>query len=286
MGRAKVPGSITFFFLVMMVLAGSVGTILLKIQVQRVKSKEISRVARQQSVLFHSASKVLQNETFLRKGEKQQLPPVSFSPQGAAVVLKRQGLGRRRSEYLCEEESLELWQGEYQPMAAVRIQMEMPGALNGKVISGIWDATTDGVKPRVDFGEFPQLSWSPFPDTERLKAPLAGYLFYETVKKPVRWTNQEHIRGHGILVIPSSLIIGAGCKIEGDFRIFVAGAVKVEEQAILDKVYMYSAKDINISKSSHLTGILAAKGRVQLEEGAVFVPDASVLEPYQTPFIF
>lgn len=286
MERAKSPGSITFFFLVVMVLAGGLGTTLLKIQAQRVKSEEISRVARQQAALFHSASKALLEEPFLKKGEKQQLPPVSLSPKGSAVVLRRQGMARRRSGYLCEEESLKLWQGEYQPMAAVRIRMEMPGAVNGKAISGIWDASTDSVKPRVDFGEFPQLSWSPFPDKERLKAPLAGYLFLETVKKPIHWTNQEHIRGRGILVIPSSLVIGSGCKLEGDFRIFVAGTVKIEEQAVLDKVYIYAAKDINISKNSHLTGILTAKGRVQLEEGAVFVPDASVLEPYQTPFIF
>lgn len=70
MGRAKAPGGITFFFLVVMVLAGGLGTTLLKIQAQRAKSEEISRAARQQAALFHSASKVLLEEPFLKKGEK------------------------------------------------------------------------------------------------------------------------------------------------------------------------------------------------------------------------
>lgn len=286
MGRAKSRGSITFFFLVMLVLTAGVGTVLLRVLGEEVKSGEISRTARQQSLLFHSACKVLNGEPFLQKGETEQMPAVILAPGQPELILKRNGKGRRDAGYLCEEETLELWQNGYQPMEAVRLQMEMPGAEDGRAASGIWDGTLDGTKPKVDFGEFPRLNWSPFPDKERLKAPLAGQLFYESYKKAVKWNGRQQIRGRGILVIPHHLTIGAGCHMEGDFRIFSAGTVTVEGDTVLDKVYIYAAQNINISKNSHLAGILAAKGRVQLEEGAEFVPDASVLEPFRTPFIF
>lgn len=85
MAGKKSPGMISLVLLVGLGLLGTVWAGLLGVTRQALKDWQLKQEARQDAVLFRSLCGIREGEPFLAPGEKRQLEPVRFQPEGPLV---------------------------------------------------------------------------------------------------------------------------------------------------------------------------------------------------------
>lgn len=286
MAGKKSPGMISLVLLVGLGLLGTVWAGLLGVTRQALKDWQLKQEARQDAVLFRSLCGIREGEPFLAPGEKRQLEPVRFQPEGPLVYASLETIqeGRIREEVLRlhRETGEELMKGR-------RYEIRMPGTEPGEIFpeTGIWAEGRKEGKLFVDwslFGRKP--AWS-LPDSRRMEAPVDKVFCYgrETLQWPEKTGRTVLLQGSGVLVNRGSIRFRQGFRCKGDFRFLANGDITVEKGARLENAYLYATGTLTLEPGSHVTGILACRGPIVVKKGAEFVKSERVVGAFRTKAI-
>lgn len=273
----KEPGLASLMVLVCLLLVSGLAGILVRTARQELAAQTLRQEARLWAELLWSLEQVRTGEPMLAPGETRLLPAVRFRPDCPPVSLRLEG----EKKGLIHRERLQLLDLKNWPLlTGVRLAVTMPGVeerlpfLPGGMVG-------DGRASRtlaVDWNQLQQAAPCQLPQSRRLALPLSG----EFCKGRTGWQLEKRLTGRGILVVSGPVTFQRGSRVLGDFRILSQGDVTVHPGARLENVYLYAGGDMRLMAGCQVKGILAARGRITVEEGASFTPEAKVLEAFVT----
>lgn len=277
MARRKEPGLVSLVVLVCLLLVSSLTLALVRTAGQELATQTLRQEARLWGELLWSLEQVRTGEPLLPPGEKRRLDPVLFRPDcpPVAVVLEgeKQGPFHRETVQLLDASEWPLLKGERLAVTMPGVEEHLPFLPGGIYENGRAERTLV-----VDWTRLHQEAPCALPLERRLVLPLTG----DFCQGRTGWQLEKRITGRGILVVGGPVTFYRGSRVQGDFRILSQGDVLVRPGAQLDRVYLYAGGDIHLMAGCKVRGILAARGKVTVEEGAVFTPEGKVLEPFVT----
>lgn len=277
MGRRKEPGLVSLVVLVCLLLASGLTVTLVRTAGQELAAQTLRQEARQWAELLWSLEQVRNGEPLLKPGEKRILPDVRFRPDCPPVSIllegERKDLIHRERVQLLDPKGWPLLAGERLAVAMPGVAEKLPFLPTGIYENGRADRTLV-----VDWNQLHREAPSELPLARRLELPLDR----EFCRGRSGWQLEKRLTGRGILVVGGPVTFQRSSRVQGDFRILSQGDVTVRPGAQLDRVYLYAGGDIRLMDGCKVKGILAARGKVTVEEGAAFEPDGKVLEPFVT----
>lgn len=277
MERKKEPGLVSLVVLVCLLLASGLTLALIRTAGQELEAQTLRQEARQWAELLWSLEQVRTGEPLLKPGETRTLPAFCFRPDCPPVSVALKG----EKKELIHRERLQLLDPENWPLLiGERLAVTMPGVKEKLPFlpTGIYENGRASRTLTVDWNQLYQDAPCELPQSRRLAMPLSG----EFCKGRTGWQLEKKMTGRGILVVSGPVTFQRGSRVQGDFRILNQGDMTVCPGARLDKVYLYSGGDMRLMAGCRVRGILAARGRVTVEEGAEFLPDGKVLEEFVT----
>lgn len=277
MEHKKTPGLVSLVVLVCLLLGSGLLLVLVRTAGQELVAQNLRQEARLWTELLWSMERVRTGEPLLKAGERKALPAFRFRPDCPPVSFRLEG----SQKGLIHQERLELLDEEnWLLLAGERYAVTMPGVDENLPFlpGGIYQNGRANRTLLVDWNRLQQAAPCALPLERRLALPLTG----EFCWGKDGWVLQKQLIGRGILVSGGSVIFERSSRVQGDFRILSQGRVTVRPGARLENVYLYAGGDMVLKAGCHVKGILAARGRVTVEEGAEFTPDVRVLEPFVT----
>lgn len=277
MAHNRQKGLVTLVVLVFLLVGLGLSVTLLKTAGQELAAQTLRQEARQWAELLWSLEQVRKGEPLLAPGVKQTLPAVAFRPDCPAVQAElegsREGIVQREKLTLLDEKDWPLLIGE-------RVALGMPGMEEQLPFlpAGIYEKGRENRTLLVDWDLLRRAAASDLPGKRRLEQPLEG----EFCQGKGNWVLDKQLTGRGVLVIGNHTTFRRGSRVQGDFRILSQGNVLVCPGARLQNVYLYAGGNLVLQKGCRVRGILAARGKVTVEEGAEFVAEGKVLEPFVT----
>lgn len=277
MAPEKQKGMVSLVVLVVLLVGLGLMVTLLKTAEQELSAQTLRQEAREWAELLWSLQQVRKGEPLLPPGVKRTLPAVSFRPDCPAVTAELEGFQegdiRREKITLADAKGWPLVSGE-------RLALAMPGVTDRLPFlpSGIYANGRENRTLLVDWERLRRAAGSDLPGKRRLELPLEG----ECCQGSGSWRLEKELKGRGVLLVGSHTTFARDCRVQGDFRILSQGNVVVRPGARLQAVYLYAGGDLLLQKGCRVKGILAARGKVTVEEGAEFVPEQKVLEPFVT----
>ena len=112
---------------------------------------------------------------------------------------------------------------------------------------------------------------------------LSGALYYDDghYSKSIA-SISKNIKGQGCLVAVMSIFVADGTKLP-DFCIIISdGQIEVGKNAELGKALLIAKENLTIKNGASVSGIAMCGGSLTLEDGAVFMRDETVLQPFVT----
>lgn len=283
-GKRRHPGTVTLFALLVLVLSARLFLTVQRVLVCRLENQALVQRAGQRSELLRSFCKAWQDQPLLAPRSEAALPEVFFHTGKRSVSLLVETDAPRAG--ICQMERVTVFEGgERTPYYATRYEIVPPGGASHPAYGG-------GAGEDVPFPPFQEGFFSEFtqgvhsvPAKDWPHSPLAGHL-YQPAGSPAVLSGSEPWQGRAFLLCPSGLVLSGGFSARGLYWIFCRGDVTIGDNVCLDRAFLFATGRINVGKKTQIHGIMAAGGQVVLAEGAQVIRDASVLEPYRTPYSY